>query len=207
MARYGVVGSGPRIVVLLLLMLVLLLAGFIWFDFLGLINARDVLSPIYSIVGFGKRTRIETPESPDLLLRERLSKLQEALDLREQDLESREAALDERESQIDQKIDTLSQRERDLADREKSFIDRQKQDEIRSANLRVVSKNLTGMPPDKAIERLIEMDDQDIIDLLRTTDSIATEEGEFSLVAYWLSLMPADRAADINRKMLKKPGT
>ncbi|MCF6335074.1 MAG: flagellar protein FlbB, partial [Spirochaetales bacterium] len=63
----------------------------------------------------------------------------------------------------------------------------------------------TGMPPKDAVDRLLEMEDQDIIDIFRTTEEIAKAAGTDSIVSYWFSLMPADRAAELNRKMLKKP--
>ena len=49
------------------------------------------------------------------------------------------------------------------------------------------------------------MDDQDVIDVLRRADEDATALGQTSLVAYWLSLMPPERAAEIQRKMANKP--
>jgi flagellar protein FlbB len=50
------------------------------------------------------------------------------------------------------------------------------------------------------------MEDQDVIDLFRVTEEQAAEAGEISLVAYWLSLMPAERAAALERKMARKTG-
>jgi flagellar protein FlbB len=41
---------------------------------------------------------------------------------------------------------------------------------------------------------------------MRVTEELAVEAGEASLVAYWLSLMPADRAAALQRKMARKTG-
>lgn len=49
------------------------------------------------------------------------------------------------------------------------------------------------------------MDDQDIIDILRNVESIALKAGRTSSVAYWFSLMPPARAAEIQRKMSNKP--
>ena len=49
------------------------------------------------------------------------------------------------------------------------------------------------------------MDDQDVIDVLRKATEVAQRNGSASLVAYWLSLMPAERAAVIERKMANKP--
>ena len=52
---------------------------------------------------------------------------------------------------------------------------------------------------------LVAMDDQTVIDVLRKVEEIAKEKGASSLGSYWLSLMPADRAAEVQRKMLSKP--
>jgi flagellar protein FlbB len=49
------------------------------------------------------------------------------------------------------------------------------------------------------------MDDQTVIDVLRKVEEIAAAEGSSSMGSYWLSLMPSDRAAEIQRKMLSKP--
>ena len=61
------------------------------------------------------------------------------------------------------------------------------------------------MQPVKAVAILNEMDDQDVIDVLRKATEVAQRNGSASLVAYWLSLMPAERAAVIERKMANKP--
>ena len=63
------------------------------------------------------------------------------------------------------------------------------------------------MRPEAAVAILLAMEDQLAIDVLRRVDEIAEEEGKNSMVPYWLSLMPADRAATIQRKMTTKPVT
>jgi flagellar protein FlbB len=37
------------------------------------------------------------------------------------------------------------------------------------------------------------------------TETIAQAEGTNSIVAYWLSLMPAERAVELQRKMTGRP--
>ena len=61
------------------------------------------------------------------------------------------------------------------------------------------------MPPQNAVDILVAMDDQDVIDILRMADQIAQEEGATSLASTWIMFMPAERAAQIQRKMLSKP--
>ena len=61
------------------------------------------------------------------------------------------------------------------------------------------------MRPQAAVDILIAMDDQVVIDVLRKVEEIAKTEGTSSMGSYWLSLMPPERAATIQRKMLSKP--
>ena len=61
------------------------------------------------------------------------------------------------------------------------------------------------MPPKNAVDILVAMEDQDIIDILRMADEIAAEQGVMSMASTWLQMMPAERAAQIQRKMLSKP--
>ncbi|ORC34274.1 periplasmic-type flagellar collar protein FlbB [Marispirochaeta aestuarii] len=199
------VNAGYRIIVLVLLIGILFLGGLLWFDHLGLVDVRERLNPVFRLLG------METPEQvPDdgsvLLLDEaRLEKLWEELDRRETALLEQEEQLDIREEEIVQKLEALEEREKALEDREKSFNEIVKQYENKSANLRQAAEYFAGMPPEAAVERLVAMDDQDVIDILRMTEQMAREAGNVSVVSYWLSLMPADRAAVLNRKMLKKP--
>jgi len=204
-ARYGIVGTGPRLFLLILTLLALIFGGFLWFDFLGIIDVKDTLAPVLSLVGLRPRTKVEQPLSPDLLDQQRLDSQWEALSIREEDLNNREQALDLRQAEIEQMMATVQERENAIAEREKSFNDQLKQYENRNANLRRVSQQFVSMPPQEARDRLLEMNDQDIIDILRMTDTIAAEQGLNSISSYWLQLMPADRSATIQRKMLEKP--
>jgi flagellar protein FlbB len=44
-----------------------------------------------------------------------------------------------------------------------------------------------------------------VIDILRAVEEKAAATGENSIVSYWLSLMPPDRSAAIQRKMAARP--
>ena len=61
------------------------------------------------------------------------------------------------------------------------------------------------MQPANAVEIINRMNDQDAIDVLRKTEEIAQTEGTASIVYYWLSLMPPDRAAELQSKMAGRP--
>lgn len=204
MSDYSGVGAGFRIVVLILLVGVLALGGLVWFDYLGVIDVRQSLAPVFRL--FGARQPELDPEDPLLLDKERLAKQLEALAVRAEELETRSQKLAEQERELAQKIEQVQEREKAGEDREKLFNERVKAYENRREALVQNSAYLAGMPPDKAVKILLAMEDQDVIDLLRVTEELAVEAGEVSLVAYWLSLMPADRAAALQRKMARKTG-
>lgn len=204
MARYSYRASGTKIILLLLVLISLIAGGFIWFDFLGLYDGKDILAPVLGILGFQKRTVVKDIEDPHLLERERLKKQFEALEILEEELEQRESGVTDKEKEISQMVEDIEEQEKALAERENSFNERVEQYDKRRRNLEQSSEYLVGMEPKKAVLILLEMDDVDIIDIFRITEEIAEEEGEVSLVAYWLSLMPEARAAELNRKMARK---
>jgi flagellar protein FlbB len=203
-AEYGGVGAGFRIVILILLVGVLALGGLVWFDYLGILDARRTLAPVFALFG-AKKPEIEA-EDPLLLDKERLAKQMEALAVRAEELGSREQQLQSREQELAQKMEQVQEREKAADEREKLFNERLQAFENRRVNLRQNAAYLVGMPPDKAVKILLAMEDQDVIDLFRITEEQAAEAGETSLVAYWLSLMPAERAATLERKMARKTG-
>jgi flagellar protein FlbB len=201
---YSGVGAGFRIVVLILLVGVLALGGLVWFDYLGVVDARRTLAPVFAL--FGARRPELSAEDPLLLDKERLAKQMEAVAVRAEELSAREQAFTAKEQELAQKVQQVEEREKAAEDREKLFNERVKAYDNRRENLIKNSAYLVGMPPDKAVKILLAMEDQDVIDLMRVTEELAVEAGETSLVAYWLSLMPADRAATLQRKMARKIG-
>ena len=204
MARYSYIGSGTKVLFLLLILITLVVAGFAWFDWLGLYDGKDVLGPILGIFGFHKRTVVEDIEDPLLREREQFLMEGEALQLREEELDARELTIAEKEKEITQMIEDMEEQEKALAERENSFNERVEEYDKRRRNLEQSSEYLVNMEPKKAVAILLEMDDVDIIDIFRITEEQAAEEGEMSLVAYWLSEMPKERAAEINRKLARK---
>lgn len=211
MPRITAVRTGARVVALVLLILILILGGFVWFDYLGLVNVKELLSPVVAPVAgrlgidFGLPEPIENVEDVKLLEKERLRKQQQALELRQSELDLREGEIETSEAEIKQMLESLEERETAFEEQEKSFNDRLKEYDNRSANLKQAAQYFVGMPPEAAVQMYLEMEDQDVIDILRAHQKISDEEGKASMVSYWLSLMPAERAAALNRKMLKKP--
>lgn len=101
----------------------------------------------------------------------------------------------------------LTERLSSIEEKEKNFNLMLVETDDRKANILQIAKYMNGMRPERAVANLLEMDDQDIIDVLRAAESIAKSEGAQSSVSFWFSLMPPARAAEIQRKMANKPVT
>jgi len=195
------VRPGVRIFILFLLLIVLTLGGAIWFDYLGIIDARSVISPVYRLLGFQRISAVASADDPNLLDRERLAKEQDSLALRQQDLDTRESALNQKEKQLNQLGQDLNDRQAALEAQQKAFNDAQKALDDRKVNLEQNALDLTSMPPANAVAILAKQDDQFVIDTFRIVNTQAKAAGTDSVVPYWLSIMPPDRAATLQRKM------
>ena len=195
--------------VLILIIVILVLGGLLWFDYLGVINAQSMFAPFYRMIGKEPQTTVTKTTSAELLQTdlddERLAKRLEELSLRSEELDKRELDIQALEAENTQIAQELEERRISQEEREKTFNNIQKMYDDRNVNIRKNAENLNGMAPANAVAILNEMDDQDIIDTLRMVDQIAAEEGTSSMVSYWLSLMPANRVAELQRKMANKP--
>ena len=70
-----------------------------------------------------------------------------------------------------------------------------------------LSTYLTNMPPADAVAIMVNYRDPLLLDVLLMTDDLAEASGRLSLVPFWLSQMPADRAAAIGEKLEMLPET
>ena len=205
MAKGKVLGKS---ILLLILIAILVLFGILWFDYLGIIQAKRSFAPLFKLVGLSPQTSISSTaknmEAADLD-NDRFAKRLESLDSRSQELDKREADVVERENANAQVAQELEDKARSQEEREKTFNNLVKKYDDRNANIDQIVANLNGMPPRSAVDILVAMDDQDVIDVLRRAEEVAAASGQASTVAYWLSLMPSERAADISRKMANKP--
>ena len=194
-------------ILLLILIVILALFGLLWFDYLGLIQAKHVFTPVYKMVGLQPQTSvsISSPKSMEELDldNDRYAKRLEALDVRVEELDKREADIAKQEENNTQVAQELEDRQAAQEEREKTFNNEVKKYDDRSTNIEQIVSNLRGMQPVKAVAILSDMDDQDIIDVLRKEQEEFASSG--SMGSYWLSLMDAARAAEIQRKMANKP--
>lgn len=199
-----------KIIILLFLIIILILAGLMWFDYLGIIQAKPVFSPVYKLFGLQVQTSRSATSSDPLdanLDNDRYLKRLEALTLRTEELDKREAEIARAEALNEQTALELEDRRIAQEEREQTFNNTVSRYDSRQANIITNVQNLNNMPPQNAVDILVAMDDQDIIDILRMADTIAAENESQSLSSVWLQMMPAERAAQVQRKMLSKPVT
>ena len=195
-----------RVFSMLIIVLLLSFGGLFWFDFLGILDARIVLSPLRNLIGLNEQSSFSEIQDPLLLDRERLASREEALMKLRDEIKLAEENLLAREVELEQKIATLNEKEKSLVEQEKIFNKSRLGYEDRRVSLKQMARYLVGMPPDNAVEILLEMEDYDIIELFLVAEQLAEEEGSVSLVSFWLSKMPAARAADLQRKFVSYSG-
>ena len=196
-----------RFFVMLLLVAVMAIGGLIWFDYLGLIEAKHI-PPISWVYGwfFADDVRSDQRIDEDIDLdAERYAMRLEHLDLRKREMEQKEREIDNINNEIEQKAQELESRQKELDDRENSLKAQVEDAENKERNIEQNARYLTGMPPDQAVARISGMEDQDIIDVFRKTEELARAEGRMSLVSVWLSRMDPARAAELLRKMALRP--
>ena len=200
-----------RVIVLLLLVAVLAAGGIVWFDYLNVLDAKAVLSPLSRFIGRQARSQPKTAPDADLNLdAERLAVRLEALDLQKMEVDTRRQELDSRHGEIEQMAQELEERQKELDERENSLRAQAADAENKDRNIEENARILVGMQPRRAVGIMSAMDDQDVIDVLRKTEELAQAEGSASIVPYWFQLMAetpegAVRAAELQRKMAGRP--
>lgn len=206
MARSKVLGKS---ILLFLLIIILVLFGLLWFDYIGVIQAKSLFNPVYKLLGLETQTTTSASSpanlSPADLDNDRFAKRLLALDIRTEELDKREQDVVSAENNNAQIAQELNDLQKSLEEREKTFNNEVKKYDDRNRNIEDVIRNLEGMPPANAVNILVGMDDQLIIDVFRKANENHDADGTSSMVAYWMSLMPSERAAEIHRKMTSKP--
>lgn len=205
MARSRGIGKS---IALLFLILAIILGGLLWFDYLGIIKAKSIFAPVYKLFGLQPQTSVSATSSKPLqanLEDDRLAKRLESLEIRSQELDKRESDIARSENANEAIARELEDRQKSQEEREKTFNNEVKKYDDRSTNIEQISTYLQNMPPKTAVEQLLGMDDQDIIDIFRKTDAQALASNTASMTSVWLMNMPSERAAVIQRKMASKP--
>jgi len=200
-----------RTIVLLLLIIILAVGGIVWFDFLNIIDAKNVLAPVLRFIPFiPGEVRTQTAIGDDDVINldaERLAIRLEALSLRNMEMDTQQRDLEIRYGEIAQMAQELEERQNALDERENSLRAQALDAENKDRNVEQNARYLTGMPPQSAVNIIAALDDQDAIDVIRKTEEIAQAAGTASIVSFWFSLMDPERAAELQRKMAGRPSS
>ncbi|UCB47010.1 MAG: hypothetical protein JSV25_06225 [Spirochaetota bacterium] len=192
-----------KVFFLLLLLIAIILGGIYWFDHLGLLNYRRVIGPLEQYLPSFMQRGEEVIDDPFLLERELLSKQEEVLTARYDELEILVSDLEQKELELKEIEAKLTEEMKRLEEEKKVLSEKLSEYDNYRENIVTQAEYFTGMPPDAAVERLAQLDDLLVIDILRQIDRTAEEEGRLSVVPYFLSLMDPKKAAGIQRKMTK----
>ncbi len=196
---------------LYIFLIAIVVLGFtVWFDYLEVIQAPRFLDSFLQLIGLQEESTEETPnllgmESPWVIERIRLEKEREELQSRVESLEQQQLEISNRQKELDALQTSLLQEETSLEEQKKLLNQILNNYEDKDAVIQQNTEALLNMPPVDAVEILVEYEDQQLINVLRMADRLAEEARNASFVPLWLSLLPPDRAAQVQRKMTVKP--
>ncbi|AHH13786.1 flagellar protein [Borrelia nietonii YOR] len=184
------------------LFLVIFFLGLSFFliDLFGIYQARDYLPSYIRVLLFkGDDQPLEyTHISLDEI---RMIKEKEAIYIKSQQVEKLREELKKREDSLNKLEAELNQKQKDLDSKQKVVNDIVNKYKDEDANFAQAALYLINMPPEDAVKRLEELNDEIAISYMRKVEDIAKKEGRASIVPYWLSLMDSKKAAVLIRKM------
>jgi flagellar motility protein MotE (MotC chaperone) len=186
----------------LIVLLVVIVAGFWWFDRINLFDYRSFIYPFLSKVPW--LGSFFAPAPSELLTErgrvgEELDKQREAIELAERDLIKKEMELSQKEAELKKREEELEARLQEVALAQKALSEERAKHDNLEKNLQEIAELFASLPPENAVERLEKLDDLQLIDVLRKMEEI----GRSRNVVRMLSLMDAERASVIARKMLR----
>ena len=158
MGRGAAIGKS---VALFVLLLILVLGGMLWFDYLGVIDAKKIFMPVYRLLGMQVQTSVSNAEADPALAadldEDRRAKRLESLNIYAEELTKREQDIAAKEAENDQIAQKLEEMRIALEEREKTFNNEVKKYDDRNVNIEQNAKNLNSMRPTDAVEILNAM--------------------------------------------------
>lgn len=193
-------------VFLLLSFLVFILLGWYWLERVNVLKT-DLIVPL--VTKFSTRNNNDVQEieiSQDTLLLDslRLEKKEEQLRIMQLDLSRQAQTLDNKTYLLEQEATIIENTKQQLTEQQNNINQISKQFENKNERVMQVAKSLINMPPQNAVDILVVFDDELLLDILATVNQLAEESGNASVVPYWLSLMDATRAGEVQKKLVYK---
>lgn len=198
---YSIRGVIVRVILLLILIALLVFAGFFLASRVGFFQLEGAFANISRSLGWGPTPSSVSVTNTQMVEYDRQRAEQQRLQTWESSLKQAEAQILQQQLLLDRRTTELDAKEKDLFSKEENIRKATQMYENIGGGLRTTAESLTNMPPEKAIEILLNMDDPAVISVLNMVNSIAKQQNMVSLVPVWLQMMPPERSASIIRKM------
>lgn len=167
-------------------------------DGLGIIRGGDYITMLKD----ENPPILEDTEFPGEVEKLRFQKWEERLMQREEEIASREAIVDGRFLEVQQKEQEINEIKAGVMAERKKLAMMAQDIEDRNTKVADLANKVGNMPPEKAVEMMVNWRDFDIIDVLRQMDRNAAATGTPSITPFLLTLFTPERRAEIARKML-----
>ncbi len=192
------ISDRSKIIYLVMLILFIIAFGLFWMDYIGLL---DISSYVNRFRGEPALVTEAGDDEPSLMEREEFEKEKLKFSERIEDLDKREALITEREKEIDALKEKMEESRKGL-DLEKKKLEHEKtRYSGYKKNVKVLAVKAISMPPENAVDIMLNWEDPLIIDVLRQIDADAQEAGRMSVSSYLLQKMSEKKAERASRIM------
>lgn len=189
------VSDSTKVVYLILMIVFIIIVGLFWMDYIGLINLGKIYH--HYIVTEAPSVVDAADDEPSLIEREEFEKEKDKLLQRIEELDKREAMITEAEKVISKEKEKLEQLQKGLDQEKKALELEKKKYSGYKKNVMDLAKKIESIPPQDAVDIMVQWEETLIIDVLRQIDQNAAREGRMSVSTYLLSLMPKEKASRV----------
>jgi len=189
------VSDSTKVVYLILMIVFIIIVGLFWMDYIGLINLGKIYH--HYIVTEAPSVVDAADDEPSLIEREEFEKEKDKLLQRIEELDKREAKITEAEKVISKEKEKLEQLQKGLDQEKKALELEKKKYSGYKKNVMDLAKKIESIPPQDAVDIMVQWEETLIIDVLRKIDQNAAREGRMSVSTYLLSLMPKEKASRV----------
>jgi len=189
------VSDSTKVVYLILMIVFIIIVGLFWMDYIGLINLGKIYH--HYIVTEAPSVVDAADDEPSLIEREEFEKEKDKLLQRIEELDKREAKITEAEKVISKEKEKLEQLKKGLDQEKKALELEKKKYSGYKKNVMDLAKKIESIPPQDAVDIMVQWEETLIIDVLRQIDQNAAREGRMSVSTYLLSLMPKEKASRV----------
>jgi len=189
------VSDSTKVVYLILMIVFIVIVGLFWMDYIGLINLGKIYH--HYIVTEAPSVVDAADDEPSLIEREEFEKEKDKLLQRIEELDKREAKITEAEKVISKEKEKLEQLQKGLDQEKKALELEKKKYSGYKKNVMDLAKKIESIPPQDAVDIMVQWEETLIIDVLRQIDQNAAREGRMSVSTYLLSLMPKEKASRV----------